>query len=184
MTDKNWNTLQRLIQGELITPMPVGFIIDCPWLPNWAGVSILDYFTHEETWFQCHQKAAKTFPDILFLPGYWSEFGMCTEPSAFGARCSFPTNSFPHAHRVIHAPEMIDRLVKPDVKTDGLLPFMLNRWVHYRSAIEKAGEQIRFSVSRGPLNIASYLMGTSEFLTLLLMDPDKAHRLIGLIQTF
>ncbi|MFA6483894.1 MAG: uroporphyrinogen decarboxylase family protein, partial [Bacteroidales bacterium] len=47
-----------------------------------------------------------------------------------------------------------------------------------------SGHHIRFSVSRGPLNIASYLMGTSEFLTLILMDPDKAHQLIRLITDF
>jgi uroporphyrinogen decarboxylase len=34
------------------------------------------------------------------------------------------------------------------------------------------------------LNIASYLMGTSEFLTLLMMDPGKAERLIKKITSF
>ncbi|MCX6225421.1 MAG: uroporphyrinogen decarboxylase [Bacteroidia bacterium] len=184
MTDNHWNTLLRVINGERVWPLPVGFIIDCPWLPNWAGVTMIDYFTHDETWFQCHRKASETFPDVIFLPGYWSEFGMCTEPSAFGARYSFPANEFPHAHRKIHASEEIDRLIKPNPKTDGLLPFMLNRLVKYRPLIEKSGQQIRFSVSRGPLNIASYLMGTTEFLTLILMEPVKAHGLIRLITDF
>lgn len=184
MTGQHWTHLLNLLKGEIILPAPVGFIIDCPWLPNWAGVSMIDFFTHEETWYQCHKKASETFPGIMFLPGYWSEFGMCTEPSAFGARCSFPVNEFPHAHRVIHSPEEIDRLIKPDPKTDGLLPFMLNRLVKYRPAIEKDGHQIHFSVSRGPLNIASYLMGTSEFLTLILMEPARAHRLLRLITDF
>jgi len=184
MTEQHWVTLLRIINGERVSPLPVGFIIDCPWLPKWAGATMIDYFTHEETWFWCHWKAAQTFPEILFMPGYWSEFGMCTEPSAFGARCSFPENEFPHAHRVIHSSEDIDRLIKPDPKTDGLLPFMLNRLVKYRPRIEKSGQQIRFSVSRGPLNIASYLMGTSEFLTLILMEPDKAHQMIRLITDF
>jgi uroporphyrinogen decarboxylase len=184
MKNDHWNILTRIIKGEALSPMPVGFIIDCPWLPNWAGVTMVDYFTHEETWFQCHTKASVAFPDILFLPGYWSEFGMCTEPSAFGARCSFPVNEFPHAHRVIHSSEDIDRLVKPNPETDGLLPFMLNRLVKYRSQIEQSGQQIRFSVSRGPLNIASYLMGTTEFLMLILMEPDRAHRLIRMITDF
>jgi len=184
MNDKHWNTLLRLISGEEFSRIPSGFIIDCPWLPNWAGVSMIDYFTHDQTWFDCHRKAAETFPEIMFLPGYWSEFGMCTEPSAFGARCSFPQNEFPHAHRVIHSPGEIDLLIKPNPSTDGLLPFMLNRLVKYRPLIEKSGEHIRFSVSRGPLNIASYLMGTTEFLTLILMEPDRAHQLIRIITDF
>jgi uroporphyrinogen-III decarboxylase len=184
MTEKNWITLLKLINGEQFSPMPVGFIVDCPWLPNWAGVTMIDYFTNDETWFQCHKKASETFPDILFLPGYWSEFGMCTEPSAFGAKCSFPPNEFPHAHRIIHSSADIDQLISPNPKTDGLLPFMLNRLVKYRSRIENTGEQIRFSVSRGPLNIASYLMGTTEFLMLILMEPEKAHKLITQITDF
>lgn len=184
MTEHNWSILLRLLKGERPVPVPAGFIIDCPWLPNWAGAKMIDYFTHDETWFHCHAKAAETFPEILFLPGYWSEFGMCTEPSAFGSRCSFPANDFPYAHRVINSSEEIDRLTKPNPKTDGLLPFMLNRLVQYRPMIEGTGHQIRFSVSRGPLNIASYLLGTTEFLTLILMEPERAHQLIRLITDF
>jgi hypothetical protein len=44
MTDQQWATLLAVIRGEDIRPLPVGFIIDSPWLPNWAGYSILDYF--------------------------------------------------------------------------------------------------------------------------------------------
>ncbi len=184
MTEQNWDNLLSLIRGDLLTQVPTGFIIDCPWLPNWAGVSMIDFFTNDEAWFQCHWRAAETFPEIMFLPGYWSEFGMCTEPSAFGARCSFPENEFPHAHRVIHLNEEIDRLIKPNPKTDGLLPFMLKRLVKFRSRIEKTGQNLRFSVSRGPLNIASYLMGTTEFLMLIMMETERAHRLIRLITDF
>ena len=183
MTDDQYIYLLKTINGEKTHFRPA-FIIDCPWLPNWAGVKILDYFTSEESWFQCHLKAAQTFPEAIFLPGFWSEFGMCTEPSAFGARCSFPENEFPHAHPVIRNSDDINRLVKPNPGIDGLLPFMLQRLVHHRRAIEAKGYSIRFSVSRGPLNIASYLMGTTEFLMLIMMEPEKAHQLIRLITDF
>jgi uroporphyrinogen decarboxylase len=120
----------------------------------------------------------------MFLPGFWSEFGMCTEPSAFGARCTFPANEFPHAHKVIHSNDDIESLSVPNPKTDGLLPFMLNRLKIAQPKIEDAGHKIRFSVSRGPLNIASYLMGSTEFLTTMMMDPDKAHMLMRKITDF
>jgi uroporphyrinogen decarboxylase len=61
---------------------------------------------------------------------------------------------------------------------------MLNRLVRNRSAIEKAGHQLRFSVSRGPLNIASFLMGTTELLTTMMMDPQATHRLLRIITDF
>jgi uroporphyrinogen decarboxylase len=184
MNQLHWNSLLDTLAGKTKAARTPAFIIDCPWLPNWAGVKIIDYFTSDEIWFNCHRLAADTFPEIMFLPGFWSEFGMCTEPSAFGARCSFPENEFPHAHRVIYSPDDIDRLALPNPSTDGLLPFMLNRLIRYRSKIEQSGNSIRFSVSRGPMNIASYLMGTTEFLMLILMDPGKAHTLLRLITDF
>jgi uroporphyrinogen-III decarboxylase len=184
MTDHKWEILQKIIHGDQVNPLPVGFIIDCPWLPNWYGVNILDYFSNDEIWLQSNLKAINDFPDVMFLPGFWSEFGMCTEPSAFGARCSFPVNEFPHAHKVIHSVDDIDLLTVPDPVTDGLLPFMLNRLKLSQPKIEAAGHKIKFAVSRGPLNIASYLMGSTELLTTMMMMPDKTHLLLRKITDF
>jgi uroporphyrinogen decarboxylase len=184
MTDAQWDLLNRTIRGEQSKPMPVGFIIDCPWLPNWYGVTILDYFSNDEVWLKANLKAIKDFPDVMFLPGFWSEFGMCTEPSAFGVQCTFPTNEFPHAHKVLLGPNDIDSLPSPNPKVDGLLPFVLNRLKLAQPHIEEAGHKIRFAVARGPLNIASYLIGTSEFLSLMMMNPEKAERLIKKITSF
>ena len=184
MTDAQWQTLLAVIRGETTTP-PVGFIIDCPWLPNWHGVSILDYFTRDEVWFEANRRAIETFPDVLFLPGFWSEYGMCTEPSAFGARCIFHANEFPFADKVIRDPERdIPELAAPNPETDGLLPFMLNRLRWAQPHIEAMGHKVRFSVSRGPLNVATFLMGTTDFLVLLKTEPELTHRLLRLITDF
>ncbi|MEJ2542710.1 MAG: uroporphyrinogen decarboxylase family protein, partial [Calditrichaceae bacterium] len=75
-------------------------------------------------------------------------------------------------------------LPQPNPKTDGLLPFMLNRLKLAQPKIEEAGHKIRFAVARGPLNIASYLMGSTEFLTMMMMQPDKAEALMKKITTF
>ena len=78
MNDQQWNGLLRVVRGEEIRPVPVGFIIDCPWLPGWYGAPIADYLSSETLWFDINRKAVETFPDVWFLPGFWSEFGMCT----------------------------------------------------------------------------------------------------------
>jgi len=184
MTDGQWQILLSVIRREPVSPLPVGFIIDCPWLPNWYGASILDYFTNDEIWLNANLKAVRDFPDVMFLPGFWSEFGMCTEPSAFGARATFPENEFPHAHRVIRSIDDIDDLPAPNPAVDGLLPFALNRLKLARPKIEEAGHKIRFAVARGPLNIASYLMGSTEFLTAMMMEPDRAEALLKKITAF
>ncbi|MBN2009328.1 uroporphyrinogen decarboxylase [candidate division KSB1 bacterium] len=184
MTEQQWNQLTRIIKGDVIDPLPIGFIIDCPWLPNWYGITIMEYFSNDQLWLDANLKALNMFPGVMFLPGFWSEYGMCTEPSAFGAKCTFPPNEFPHAHKVIRSADDIDNLVIPNPKTDGMLPFMLNRLRLAQSKIEDAGHQIRFAVARGPLNIASYMMGTTEFLTIMMMQPDKAELLINKITEF
>ena len=176
--------LKKVIRGETVNPVPVGFIIDSPWLPNWYGVTILDYFSNDEIWLNANLKAMKEFPSVLFLPGFWSEFGMCTEPSAFGARCAFPADEFPFAHKIINSTDDIDSMPAPNPKTDGLLPFVLNRLRLARSKIEAEGHKIRFAVSRGPLNIASYLMGSTEFMTTMMMQPDKGHTLLMIVTSF
>ena len=184
MTDAQWNTLVSTVNGETQTEIPAGFIIDCPWLPNWYGISILDYFTSDELWLKANLAAIETFPELMFLPGFWSEYGMCTEPSAFGAKCIFWKNEFPFADKIIKQVEDIDGLVAPNPETDGLLPFMLNRLVRLQSAIESAGHRIRFSVSRGPLNIASFLMGATELMMAIVMEPDRIHCLMRIITDF
>jgi uroporphyrinogen-III decarboxylase len=184
MTEKQWNDLTAIVNGVKMQPLPTGFIIDCPWIPNWYGINILDYFTNDELWLRANLKAIETFPEVTFLPGFWSEYGMCTEPSAFGAKCIFWKNEFPFAEKIIHTTEDIYKLKMPNVETDGLLPFMLNRLVRSRTEIEKAGHKIRFSVSRGPLNVASFLMGTTELLTAMMMEPDTVHKLLRIITDY
>jgi uroporphyrinogen-III decarboxylase len=184
MTDEQWKKLVSVINGNVITPLPVGFIIDSPWLPGWAVITTLDYFTSEQIWFDTNIKAIKKFPDITFLPGFWSEFGMCTEPSAFGSKCTWQENALPFADKIIRNIQDISNISKPDPKTDGLLPFILNRLKHYQNQIEQEGHAIRFAVARGPLNIASFLMGTTEFLMAIRTDPNETKTLLDVITDF
>jgi uroporphyrinogen-III decarboxylase len=184
MNDKQWKFLLKIINGEVTKELPTGFIIDSPWLPNWSGISLLDYFSSDELWFNANIKALTTFPDVLFLPGFWAEYGMCSEPSAFGAKCVFPPNEFPHACKIINSIDEADKIQVPNPKTDGLAPFILNRLKLNQSKMEKAGYKIRFSISRGPLNIAAFLMGTTEFLTSLMMEPEKTMKLLDKITTY
>jgi len=184
MTSKQWEKLLAVINGQVFEPLPVGFIIDSPWLPGWAGMSIIDYFSSEQMWFEANLKAVRQFPDIMFLPGFWAEFGMCTEPSAFGAKCSWQENELPYADKIFTDIQDVHSLCKPNPKTDGLLPFVLNRLKHYQGQIEQAGHAIRFAVSRGPLNIASFLAGSTEFLMAIRTNPDETRKLLETVTDF
>jgi uroporphyrinogen decarboxylase len=70
------------------------------------------------------------------------------------------------------------------VRKHGLLPFTIKRLKHLQPEIEAAGEKIRFAVARGPLNIASFLMGTPEFLEAIKTDPEQMHQLLEIVTDF
>jgi uroporphyrinogen-III decarboxylase len=184
MKDQQWNDLISVIRGEILPTLPTGFIIDSPWLPNWAGITILDYFTDEHAFLDANFKAMRAFPRTMLLPGFWSEFGMCTEPSAFGAISIWEENQFPFAKRVLRSAADVEFLEKPNPRTDGLLPFVIKRLRHLQPDMEKEGHKIRFAVARGPLNIASFLMGATEFLMAIKTDPEWMHRLLTITTDF
>ncbi len=183
MTGNQLELLYDIIDGKH-NLLKVGFIIDSPWLPGWYGIPIIDYFTNDELWFKANKKALDTFPDIIFFPGFWSEYGMCTEPSVFGAKCIFPHNEFPNVDELIFQDNRFKKLVKPNHETDGLLPFVINRLRLMQDRVQKAGHIYPFAISRGPLNIASFLLGTTEFLMLLKLEPENTHHILQIITEF
>lgn len=184
MRNSSWKDLVGMIDGKKLNYLPVGFIIDSPWIPGWYGISNIDFYSSDELWFKANLKAVNSFPDVWFMPSFWSEYGMCTEPSAFGSRMIFLEKSLPHAEKILSGIEGADLLPQPNVRTDGLLPFMINRLKNNQEAIINAGHQIRFAIARGPLNIASFLMGTTEFMMAIVMDPEGTHRLLKKVSGF
>jgi uroporphyrinogen-III decarboxylase len=152
--------------------------------PGWHGVSIVDYFCDDAAWLEANLRAVRRFPDVLFLPGFWAEYGMCTEPSAFGTKCIWPENDFPFAEKVFHDYAEIGRLKKPNCRTDGLLPFAIKRLQRAQRRIKEEGHRIRFATSRGPMNIACYLLGHTELLIGVRTDPDQVHKLLQIVTEF
>lgn len=184
MTNEQWQVLLDIVHGGKPRKPVTGFIIDSPWLPGWAGVSTLQYYSSDDIWFQSNKRAVETFPDIIFLPGFWSEYGMCTEPSAFGAKLVWNKYSLPHAGRVLSGISFAGELKVPDPETDGLLPFVIQRLQNGQPAMHAMGHEIKFAVTRGPLNIASFLAGTTELMTGLMMDPENTHKLLETVTQF
>ncbi len=184
MTDKQWHELLRILDGELLDPMPVGLIIDSPWLAGWHGLSVMDYFSDDAGWLSANLAAVNRFPEMLMLPGFWAEYGMCTEPSAFGTPCVFPENELPFARKMLFDFSEVARLKKPNCKTDGLLPFTIKRLRHTQRQIEAEGHAIRFATSRGPFNIATYLIGHTELLIGVKTNPDEVHKLLEIVTEF
>jgi uroporphyrinogen-III decarboxylase len=184
MKQIHWENLIKVIEGEVTKEKPLGFIVDSPWLPKWYGSNIIDYFAEPEIWFNSNNKAMNEFPEVMFLPGFWAEFGMCTEPSAFGSKLVWSENDFPHPIKISSDPEYISGLLKPNVTTDGLLPFVINRMQRYEERIRRNDCSYRFAVSRGPLNIASFLFGMTDFMLALAITPEEVQKGLTTITDF
>jgi uroporphyrinogen decarboxylase len=124
MTNNQWISLLAVINGDSDHGKDIGFIIDSPWLPGWSGNTTLDYYTSDEIWLKSNFQAIDTFPEITFLPGFWSEYGMCTEPSAFGARLVWVNENLPHAERMLHCSDDIVGFVGEEECREFVVPYL------------------------------------------------------------
>ncbi len=184
MNDRQWDELLRVIRGELLDPVPVGFLVDGPWFAALHQTSLMEYLTDNRIWLDANLQAGRQFPQVLWIPGFWAEYGMISNPPSFGAKCIWPEKGFPTCGQVLYGYEAIDQLQAPDVRTDGLLPLIMQRLKSCQAAVEQAGHRYRFACAHGPLTIASYLLGHSEFLIGMRTEPTAIHRLLRVVTDF
>ena len=183
MTNTQWSAFLSVLKGEA-EGLHVGLIVDSPWMPGYCGMTNLDFYARPEQWFNAYVKIKKDFPDILFLPDWWAEYGMATEPSGFGVKIDFYDDNLPGVHHLINdlddAPDIIDTLELPDPRKNGLMPLLLNLQKYVQPKLSEMGEQINIVSTRGPLTIASHVFSLSEFLMCAKIDPDPVHELLKL----
>jgi uroporphyrinogen-III decarboxylase len=168
---------------EAMEKIPVALIVDSPWIPAYTGVSTIDYFTLPDTWYRAQQRIKKDFPDLIFIPDLWVEFGMTAEPSGFGCKTMFFENNTPTISHIAKEPEDIQNLCNlklPNPKTDGVMPIVLNLYKNAYLRFKDTGESIKIVAARGPLTIASHIMGVTDFLISLKIYPDETHKLLKL----
>ena len=181
MTDREWKQILDITCGSVPEKMPAGLIVDSPWIPGYCGVNTIDYYSDAALWLRCQDKIRADFPGLLFLPGDWVEFGMAAEPSSFGCAVKFyPNQTVGIEHLITSADELdeLDGLTVPDPQRDGLMPLALSKLRLLREPLRERGRAIRTVASRGPLNIAGFLMTIPEFCVAVKLDPERIHRLL------
>jgi uroporphyrinogen decarboxylase len=163
--------------------VPVALIVDSPWLPGYAGIDTRDYFLFPEKWLEINLGLLKRFPDVAWIPGFWVEFGMTAEPSAFGAKMRF------HADR----PPSIEPLVtdlafwadaRPvDPQEDGLMPLALRLYQVMDERLQAEGLGIHMVCARGPMTVASWLVGVMPLMMGVATDPETVSRVLDTVST-
>jgi uroporphyrinogen decarboxylase len=180
MKNHEWERLLSIISGNN-SRLETAMIVDSPWIPGYCGINTIDYFARPDVWIAAHERIKADFPGIIFLPDYWVEYGMALEPSGFGCKVDFYPNTPPSIHQIIEDADdtdTIEKLAVPDPKRSGLMPIALRLQKHYSELLAEKEEMIKIVSTRGPLTTASHLMGVTEFLMCIKLNPDAAHTLL------
>jgi uroporphyrinogen-III decarboxylase len=161
--------------------IPVALIVDSPWLPGFMGISTLDYLTLPEQWIRANLYIEERFPEVLFLPGHWMEYGMAAEPSAFGCRIKWWENSPPAVIPSIHDISEAARLSVPNPEEDGLMPLILNLYQKMEKPLQKQKSPIKMVAARGPLAIGAHVRGVTELMLDLKISPKETKQFIEIM---
>lgn len=180
MRPEQWATFKKAARLEPLDRVPVALIVDSPWIPDYLGISHMDYFLDPDVWFESNLKIMREYPEIIFVPSWWMEYGMAAEPSALGAKIKWWPNNTPSECCTLYRIEDIDRLEDYEVKADGMMALTLYRIKMQRQRILDAGYVLSIATSRGPLCTSAFVRGTTEFMIDLLDNPEMAHKLIDL----
>jgi uroporphyrinogen decarboxylase len=170
-----WQDFLTAARGGTPERVPTALIIDSPWMPGFAGMNTLDFFLYPDEWLGAHLKVLKRFPDVIFLPGFWVEYGMANEPSAYGSALMWRPDSPPGMRPLDLSCEAWGDLPRPDPETDGLMPLVLRRLERLEQGALPEPHRIHFAAARGPLTLATHVLGTTTFLEATAGEPEAAH---------
>ena len=180
MRPEQWQLFKKAAKRQPVERPPVALIVDSPWIPGYCGINHLDYFLDPEVWFQANLHVHQDFPDVIMFPSWWVEYGMAIEPSAFGNRIHFHEDRTPDQTPTLFRLEDAARFAPANPKADGWMPFVLRRYRMQKARIFDAGYTIPVVAARGPLCLAAFLRGATEFMTDIGDAREEVHALLSL----
>ena len=178
MRPEQWELFKSAAKRRRVAEAPVALIVDSPWIPGYAGTGYLDYYSDPEIWFQSNLRIMQEFPDVIWFPSWWVEYGMAIEPSAAGSRICFHHDQPPSQSPVLFRLADVARLAPVNPQTDGFMPLALHRYRTQKQRILDSGYTIPVVAARGPLCMAAFLRGVTEFMLDVVEDPEGAHKLL------
>ncbi len=178
-----WERFKQAARLEEPDSVPVALIVDSPWLPGYAGINTLDYFLYPDKWYAIQRGLIERFPDVVWIPGYWVEYGMAAEPSAFGARVHFHQDSPPSIEPVVTDISHWADAPLPNVQEDGFMPLALRLYKHTEERLRADGLGIKMVAARGPMVTAGWVMGVTNLMTGLVTHPKEIGKFLDTITT-
>ena len=180
MKPEQWEVFKKASRLEKLDKIPLALIIDSPWIPGYLGIKHMDYYLDPELWFQSNKKIHEEFPDIIFVPSWWMEYGMAAEPSALGTKIKFWEDNTPSEYHTLYHIEDLEKFPEYEVENDAFMAMTLHRIRMQKQRIFDLGHTLPFVTSRGPLCTAGFVRGTTDFMIDIVEKPEWAHKLIDL----
>lgn len=180
MRPEQWEVFKKAARLEKLDQIPMAMIIDSPWIPGYVGVSHMDFFLDPNVWFESHLKIHREFPEVIFVPGWWMEYGMAAEPSALGAKIKFWQDNTPSEYHTLYHLEDLEQFPEYEVEADAFMGMTLHRIRMQKQRVWDTGEIMPIVTSRGPMCTAGFVRSTTDFMIDLVERPEGAHKLLDL----
>ncbi len=181
--DTNWQDFQTAAQRGTPARVPVALIVDSPWLPGYTGIDTRDYFLFPDQWLKINLDLRQRFPDAVWIPGFWVEYGMAAEPSAFGCKMRFYPDRPPSIEPLLPDLEFWSRAQPINPAEDGLMPLTLRMYAQMEQRLAAEGLGIHMVAARGPLTVASWLTGITPLMEGLMTQPERVNAVLETVTT-
>jgi len=178
-----WNLFKQAARREAPVQVPVALIVDSPWLPGYANINTLDYYLFPDKWLEINLGLRERFPEVVWIPGFWVEYGMAAEPSAYGARVHFHEDGPPSIEPVITDVIHWADAPLPNVHEDGFMPLALRLYEQMEARLQAEGLGIRMVAARGPFVTAGWIMGITDLMMGIAMHPAAVNRFLDNVTT-
>lgn len=178
-----WERFATVARGGQADRVPIALIVDSPWLPGYAAVDTLDYFLKTDQWLRINRDLLTRFPDVEWIPGFWIEYGMAAEPSAFGARIMWHHDQPPSIEPVLGGLAALKDVEPADPQYHGFMPLILQRYVDTEQQLLREGINIKMVAARGPFAVAGWMLSMTELMVVLQTEPEATHQLLDTVTT-
>ncbi|MCG8643191.1 MAG: hypothetical protein MI862_25920 [Desulfobacterales bacterium] len=186
MTNTIYHDVLKAVANEPTHAIPIAFWGGAPFSTKLLKVKEIEYYQNTDCKLATFQRMFEMFPEVIFFPGIWPDFGTVAIPSAFGAKIQWHEEDAPHAYPCLQSINDIDRIKPANPKQDGLLPNALGEWEYFwkhvdRKWIDEYGYLDGTAFIMGTVESAAMMRGYSEFFLDMIEHPGKVHKLLDIV---
>jgi len=183
MNTTSWDRFLTAAHLGVPDQVPVALIVDSPWLPGYAGIDTRDYFLFPDQWLQINLDLLQRFPDAVWIPGFWVEYGMAIEPSAFGCKVRFHSDRPPSIEALVSDLAFWAQVAPINPADNGLMPLALRLYQQMDQRLQAEGLGIHMVAARGPMTTASWIAGVTPLMKGLATQPEVVSKVLETITT-